>query len=74
MERASQVVAYRYQLIDKNGNDLGLFVSGFKDWHPGRVILRPAGDFEVRAVVEAEPGETFGAYLIVEQASSIGAG
>ena len=63
-----QVTVYRYRLIDSDGNDLGLFVSGFNDWHPGRVILQPSGDFEVRAVVQAEPEETFGAYLVVEQA------
>ena len=62
---------YRYRLIDRVGNDLGLFVSGFGDWRPGRIILRPSGDYEVRAAVAAEPGEPFGAYLIVEQ-SSIG--
>jgi hypothetical protein len=25
---------YRYRLIDRVGNDLGLFVSGFEDWRP----------------------------------------
>ena len=60
---------YRYRLIDRVGNDLGLFVSGFEDWRPGRIILRPSGDYEVRAVVAAQPGEPFGAYLIVEQSS-----
>ena len=63
------LTVYRYRLIDRVGNDLGLFVSGFKDWQPGRIILRPSGDYEVRAVVAAETGETFGAYLIVEQPS-----
>ena len=62
------MTAYRYRLIDGSGNDLGLFVSGSGDWQPGRLILREAGDFEVRAVVEAEAGETFGAYLVVERA------
>ena len=61
------MTVYRYRLIDKNGDDLGPFVSGLKDWCPGRLILQPTGDFEVRAVVEAEPGETFAAYLVVEQ-------
>lgn len=36
---------------------------------PGRVILRPGGDYEVTAVVEAEPGENFRADLVVEQFS-----
>ena len=48
---------------------LGLFVTGFEDWHPGRVVLQTGGDFEVTAVVEAEPGGDCGAYLVVDQVS-----
>ena len=61
------MVLYRYRLIDGKGFDLGPFVTGFDDWKPGRVILQPGGDYEVTAVVQAEPGENFGAYLIVRR-------
>jgi hypothetical protein len=40
------------------------------DWKPGRIILRPGGDYEVRAVVEAGPGDNFRAYLVIEQFSA----
>ena len=63
------MVVYRYRLIDRDGVDLGPFISGFDDWKPGRIILRPGGDYEVTAVVEAEPGENFRAYLVIEQCS-----
>ena len=61
------MVVYRYRLINREGVDLGPFVTGFDDLKPGRIILRPGGDFEVIAVVEAEPGEHFRAYLVIEQ-------
>ena len=63
------MVVYRYRLINGEGVDLGPFVTGSDDWKPGRIILRPGGDFEVTAVVEAEPGERFRAYLVIEQFS-----
>jgi hypothetical protein len=61
------MTVYRYRLIDGEGADLGLFVTGSDDWRPGRIILRPEADFKVNAVVETEPGESFGAYLVVEE-------
>lgn len=63
------MTVYRYRLIDGDGNDLGPFVTGSDDWQPGRIILRPDADFKVTAVVRTEPGETFAAYLVVEQFS-----
>ena len=66
---SGRLPVYRYRLIDRDGNDLGLFVTGFEDWHPGRVVLQTGGDFEVTAVVEAEPGGDCGAYLVVDQVS-----
>ncbi len=63
------MTVYRYRLIDVDGVDLGPFVTGSGDWRAGRIILRPGGDFEVTAVVEAEPGENFRAYLVVRQFS-----
>ena len=43
------MVVYRYRLTNRDGVDLGPFISGFDDWKPGRIILRPGGDYEVRA-------------------------
>ena len=63
------MVINRYRLINSEGVDLGPFVSGFDDWHAGRIILQPSGDLEVAAVVEAEPGENFRAYLVVKKIS-----
>ena len=64
------MVVYRYRLTNRDGVDLGPFISGFDDWKPGRIILRPGGDYEVRAVVEAGPGDNFRAYLVIEQFSA----
>ena len=61
------MTVYRYRLIASDGADLGPFVTGSDSWKPGRIILQPGGDYEVTAVVEAEPGENFGAYLIVRR-------
>ena len=61
------VTVYRYRLIESDGADLGPFVTGSDSWKPGRIILQPGGDYEVTAVVEAEPGENFGAYLVVRR-------
>ena len=58
---------YRYRLIDKDGIDLGPFVTGSDSWRAGRIILQPGVDYEVTAVVEAEPHENFRAYLVVRQ-------
>lgn len=63
------MAVYRYRLIDSDGNDLGPFVTGSDGWQAGRVILQPGADYEVTAVVEAEPGEKFRAYLVVRQFS-----
>ena len=61
------MTVYRCRLIDVDGVDLGPFVTGSGDWRAGRIILRPGADYEVTAVVEAEPGEGFSAYLVVKQ-------
>jgi hypothetical protein len=63
------MAANRYRLIDRDGTDLGPFVTGFDDWRPGRIIVQPGADLEVTAVVEAEPHEGFRAYLVVRQFS-----
>jgi hypothetical protein len=48
-----------------DGVDLGPFVTSSDSWQAGRVIFHPGADYEVIAVVEAEPGENFRAYLVV---------
>ena len=60
------MAVHRYRLIDRDGVDLGPFVTGSDSWQSGRVILHPSADYEVIAVVEAEPGENFRAYLVVK--------
>ena len=60
------MAVHRYRLIDGDGVDLGPFVTGSDSWQAGRVILHPDADYEVIAVVEAEPGENFRAYLVVK--------
>ncbi|MFZ1880765.1 MAG: hypothetical protein WAU41_11430 [Gaiellaceae bacterium] len=59
----------RYRLIAKDGRDLGPLVSSRADWPIGAMITGVAGDLRVTAVVEAEPGQDFQEYLVVEQLS-----
>ena len=56
---------FRYRLIDSNGSDLGLFVSG-TDWPVGGLMETTDGYLRITAVVEPEADETFRAYLVVE--------
>ena len=61
---------YRYRLIDRDGADLGPFVSSSADWRPGETMPRTGmGVLRVTAVVDPEPGteKRFRAYLVVEQ-------
>jgi hypothetical protein len=57
--------AFRYRLIDIDGNDLGPLVSG-TDWPVGGLINGVGGYLRVTAVVEPETEEGFRAYLVVE--------
>jgi hypothetical protein len=58
---------YRFRLISAGGDDIGPFVSSESAWEPGSRIQRDYGDvFVVQAVVPAEAGASFTAYLIVE--------
>jgi hypothetical protein len=59
--------AYRYRLIASDGLDLGPLISSRTDWQPGTTITGVAGDLRVTAIVEAEAGKDFHAYLVVEQ-------
>jgi len=61
--------AYRYRLIGRDGLDLGPLISSRTDWQPGAMITGAAGDLRVTAIVEAEAGQDFRAYLVVEQLS-----
>ena len=63
------MVINHYRLINSEGVDLGPFVTGIDDWHPGRIILQPSGDLEVVAIVDAEPDDNFRAYLVVKTIS-----
>jgi hypothetical protein len=59
--------AYRYRLIGRDGVDLGPLISSRADWQPGALITGVAGELRLTAVVEAEAGQDFQAYLVVEQ-------
>jgi hypothetical protein len=60
---------YRFRLISEGGEDLGPFVSREPSWDPGRHVQRNSGDaLIVTAVVPAEDGAEFAAYLVVERA------
>jgi hypothetical protein len=61
------VTSCRYRLIANDGRDLGPLVSSRSHWPIGAMITGAAGDLRVTAVVEAEPGEDFQEYLVVEQ-------
>jgi hypothetical protein len=64
------MATFRYQLIGTDGSDLGPFVSSHGDWHVGALIPHPAGYLRVKALVEPLAGETFRAYLLVEDFSA----
>jgi hypothetical protein len=60
---------YRFRLISAGGEDLGPFVSNEPSWDAGHQVQRNSGDaLVVTAVVPAEDGAEFTAYLVVEQA------
>jgi hypothetical protein len=60
---------FRFRLISAGGEDIGPFVSSESTWTPGSRLQRNAGDaLVVQAVVAAEDGADFTAYLVVEGA------
>lgn len=61
----------RYRLIDREGIDLGLFLSSEKDWGAGKVIVQGTGSLRVLAVVTPETDEEFVAYLVVVQVDPV---
>ena len=56
---------FHYRLIDRNGADLGPFVSS-TDWPVGGLMETADGYLRVTAVVAPENDETVRAYLVVE--------
>jgi hypothetical protein len=66
-------VIYRFRLLDRDGNDLGPFLSPEPNWQPGQLLPEgPAVRHRVTAVVDAEAGTDFAAYLVVETERSAG--
>jgi hypothetical protein len=60
---------FRFRLISSGGEDIGPFVSSESTWKPGARVQRNLGDaLVVQAVVPAEEGAAFTAYLVVEGA------
>lgn len=61
------LVIYRFRLLDLAGNDLGPFLSPEPDWQPGQLLPEgTGGPCLITAVVKAEAGSNFAAYLVVE--------
>jgi hypothetical protein len=70
----SRGVAFRFRLLDGEGNDLGPLVSQEPHWSVGQRVHRGSGDeWVVTAVVPSEDAMDFVAYLVVEPAPSAAA-
>jgi hypothetical protein len=59
---------FRFRLITPGGEDIGPFVSSEPHWAVGSRLQRSFGEaLVVSAVVPAEDGAAFVAYLVVEE-------
>jgi hypothetical protein len=64
-----RAVAFRFRLLDVEGNDLGPLVSQEAHWSVGQRVHRGSGDeWVVTAVVPSEDAMDCVAYLVVEAA------
>jgi hypothetical protein len=60
---------FRFRLISSSGEDIGPFVSSDSTWTRGARLERAPGEtLVVTAVVPAEDGAAFTAYIVVEGA------
>jgi hypothetical protein len=61
-------VAFRFRLLDVEGNDLGPLVSQQSHWSVGERVHRGSDEWIVSAVVPSEDAMDSMAYLVVEPA------